>query len=130
MIEILSKNFLIIVFTNQPDVARTKNTKINVVEINSKLLEILKITKIYTCYSDNNLNYMRKPNPGMIYLAKKRFNLDLKKSYVVGDRDKDIIAGKKAKCKTVLIKKKYNDYKIINPDFAIGDIKQLIKIVK
>ena len=61
----------------------------------------------------------RKPNPGMIFSAKKKFNLNLKKCFVVGDRDNDIKCGKKAGCKTVLLKKKYNNFKFSNPDYAI-----------
>ena len=129
VIKILSKKFLIIVFTNQPDVSRGKNTKANVKEINFKLAEVLKINKIYTCYSDNNQNYMRKPNPGMIYAAKKKFNLNLKESFVVGDRNKDILAGKKANCITILIKKKYNKKNSSNPDYIVSDFKELLKII-
>lgn len=129
VVKILSKNFLIIVITNQPDVSRGKNTKENVKKINFKLTEILKINKIYTCYSDNNLNYMRKPNPGMIYSAKKKFNLNLKKSFVVGDRNKDILAGKKAHCRTILIKKKYNKENSSHPDYIISNFKELLKII-
>mgnify|MGYP001184255487 CR=1 FL=1 len=129
VIKILSKKFLIIVFTNQPDVSRGKNTKANVKEINLKLAEVLKINKIYTCYSDNNQNYMRKPNPGMIYAAKKKFNLNLKESFVVGDRNKDILAGKKANCITILIKKKYNKKNSSNPDYIVSDFKELLKII-
>ena len=73
---------------------------------------------------------MRKPNPGMILAAKKKFKLKLKKSYVVGDRDKDIIAGKKAKCRTILINKKYNNPKISNPDNTIKNFKELLTIIK
>ena len=45
----------------------------------------------------------RKPKPGMILQAAKDFNIDLSKSYMVGDGENDILAGKAAGCKTVLI---------------------------
>ena len=48
---------------------------------------------------------MRKPNPGMIIQAQKKFNIDIKNSFVIGDRDKDIKCGKKVGCKTILLKK-------------------------
>tara|TARA_B100001741_G_C16201495_1_gene436079 strand:- start:36 stop:563 length:528 start_codon:yes stop_codon:yes gene_type:complete len=126
----LSKKYYIIVITNQPDVSRGRNSKENVIKINLKLQEVLKIDKIYTSYSDNDKNYLRKPNPGMIYLAKKNFKLNLQNSYVVGDRDKDIFAGKKAKCKTVLIKKIYNNKNLSKPDFKIKNFKELLRIIK
>ena len=45
----------------------------------------------------------RKPKPGMLLRAAKDFNIDLQKSYMVGDSESDILAGKAAGCKTVLI---------------------------
>ena len=125
-----AKNYLIIVITNQPDVFRGKNLKQNVVKINLKLKKYLKIDQIYTCYSDNDNNYYRKPNPGMIFKAKKKYNLILKKSYVVGDREKDILTGIRAHCKTILIKKSYNKKLISKPDHYIKDFKELLKIIK
>ena len=130
VIQKLSEKYLIIVITNQPDVSRSKNSRKNVIKINSELIKVMRIHKVYTSYSDNDKNYMRKPNPGMIYLAKKQFSINLKKSFVVGDSHKDIAAGKKAKCKTILLKKKYNNYKCSNPDFAINDFDELLNIIK
>ncbi len=130
VIQKLSAKYIIIVITNQPDISRGKNSKKNVIKINSELIKKLNINKIYTSYSDNDKNYMRKPNPGMIYLAKKQFNINLKKSFVVGDSHKDIAAGKKAKCKTILFKKKYNNYKFSRPDFTINDFDELLNIIK
>ena len=130
VIQKLSVKYLIIVITNQPDVSRGKNSMRNVIKINSELIKVLKINKVYTSYSDNDKNFMRKPNPGMIYLAKKQFNIDLKASFVVGDTHKDVLAGKKAKCKTILLKKKYNNFKFSQPDFAISDFDELLNIIK
>ena len=126
----LSKHFLIIIITNQPDVDRGLNKKINVERINKKLKKILNINKIYTCYSSNNKDIMRKPNPGMILTAQKKFNIDIKNSFVIGDRDKDIKCGKKVGCKTILLKKKYNNVEKIKPDFAIKNLKEVLKIIK
>jgi len=126
----LRHKYYIFIITNQPDVSRGKNTKKNVVLINSVIKTKLKIDKIFTSYSDNEKNFMRKPNPGMIYKAKKIYDLNLKKSYVVGDRCKDILAGKKSMCKTILINKKYNSKINIIPDFKINNLKDLLLIIK
>lgn len=126
----LKRKFLIIVITNQPDVSRGLNTKVNVININNKLSKCLKIDKIYTCYSSNNKYYMRKPNPGMIYAAKRKFNLNLRDSFVIGDRDKDIICGKSAGCKTILLKTKYNSHKSLKPNFTITSLKDILNIIK
>ena len=89
VLEKLSKKFLLIVITNQPDVSR-----------------------------------------GMIYLAKKKYKINLKLSYVVGDTCKDILAGKRASCKTVLINKSYNKNSHCNPDYKINNLKQILNIIK
>ena len=130
VIDRLSKNYKIFIITNQPDVARGLNSKKNVIEINSKLKKLLSLNKIYTSYSSNDENYFRKPNPGMILKAKKEFNLNLKKSYVIGDREKDIIAGAKAGCKTILIKKSYNNHKTIKCSHLINKLKDILRIIK
>ena len=126
----LSKKYLILIITNQPDVSRGKNTKQNVIKINSKLKNVLKIDDIFTCYSSDDSNHMRKPKPGMIYLARKKYEIKLEKSYVVGDTYKDILAGQKAKCKTILLKKKYNKSQQYKPDYIIKNLKDILEIIK
>lgn len=130
VLEKLSKKFLLIVITNQPDVSRGKNSKKNVTQINNKLKKKLPLNYIITSFSANNKNFMRKPNPGMIYLAKKKYKINLKLSYVVGDTCKDILAGKRASCKTVLINKSYNKNSHCNPDYKINNLKQILNIIK
>jgi len=126
----LKNDYLIFIITNQPDVGRKKNTKKNVKKINDYLLKKLPITKIYTCYcSTNNCKY-RKPKPGMILKAFKEYNLDLKKSYVIGDRYKDINAGRAANCKTILIDRNYNEKIRKKPLFVVNNFKEISKIFK
>lgn len=126
----LSKKYLILIITNQPDVSRGKNTRQNVIKINLKLKNVLKIDDIFTSYSSDDRNFMRKPNPGMIYLAKKKYKIKLEKSFVVGDTYKDILAGQKAKCQTILLKKKYNKLQKYKPDYVIKNLKDILKIIK
>lgn len=126
----LKAKYKIFVITNQPDVARGNNKKKNVIEINKELMRTLPIEKVYTSYSSNNKNYNRKPNPGMIKKAKKQYNINLKKSYVVGDTEKDIIAGEKAGCKTILIKKKYNLNHYLGKSFYAKNLKDILKYIK
>ena len=66
-----SKNFLIIVVTNQPDVKRKKVTKNFINSIHKHLKKNLKYDDLYVCYEDNDNSFYRKPKPGMLFLAKK-----------------------------------------------------------
>ena len=126
----LKKKYLIFVITNQPDVARKKNTKKNVDEINKYLMKKLPIKKTYTCYCSKNICKYKKPKPGMIFKASKIYNIDLKKSYVVGDRWKDINAGSAAKCKTIFINKNYSEKIRKKPLYVLGNFEEITKIIK
>ena len=96
--------YLAIVVTNQPDVARGWVKKENVELVNSKIKELLPIDDIRICYHTNSDNCLcRKPLPGMLTEAAELWDIDLKESWMVGDRYGDITAGHKAGCKTVLI---------------------------
>ena len=63
-----------------------------------------------TCWHpfDNECEY-RKPKPGLIFNAQKSFNIDLKKSFFVGDRWRDINAGYRAGCQTLFISRGYSE---------------------
>lgn len=126
----LKRNYLLMLLTNQPDVKRKKNSKINVENINLYLKKKLSLDYILVDYSDDEKNYFRKPNPGMILFAKKKFNLDLEKSFVVGDRWRDIDAGFVTKCKTIFIDKNYNEKLNHEPDFKIKSFKEILKYIK
>lgn len=126
----LKKNYLIFLITNQPDVARKNNYKKNVIEINNYLKKKLSITQVYTCYCDNKNCKYKKPNIGMLNKASKKYNLDLSKSYVIGDRWKDIDAGNKAGCITIFLDKKYNERINTKPDHKITYFYELRKIFK
>ncbi|MFP5384879.1 MAG: D-glycero-alpha-D-manno-heptose-1,7-bisphosphate 7-phosphatase [Bacteriovoracia bacterium] len=103
--EILLKHgFLLIVVTNQPDVARGWVSRDAVDEVNKKLRELLQVHDLKACFhtDDDNCN-CRKPQPGMLVEAAREWSVDLKKSFMVGDRISDVEAGKAAGCRTILI---------------------------
>ena len=66
----------------------------------------------------------------MIFKAAKMYNIDLKKSYVVGDRWKDINAGYAAKCKTIFIDKKYSEKIKKKPTYILNSFKEISKVFK
>ena len=65
----------------------------------------------------------------MIKKAIKTYSIDVKKSYMVGDRWKDIVAGKRSKCNTILLNKKYSEKNKCKPDYTIRNLKDILKIV-
>jgi D-glycero-D-manno-heptose 1,7-bisphosphate phosphatase len=123
-------NWLVIVVTNQPDVARNIISKENVEKINSHLKSTLQFNEIYTCYHDNeDFCDCRKPKPGMLVAASKKNNIILKNSYMVGDRWSDIEAGNKAGCKTIFIDYDYREKKPINFNYRVKSFNEAANII-
>jgi len=74
----------------------------------------------------------RKPNPFFLKMAKKLYNLDFSRSWMIGDRTSDIECGVRSGVKTIgLLNKHYCfDDKRYKPDFLIKNINQVFKIIK
>lgn len=116
-IKLLNKNrFKVIVATNQSGVARGYFTEETVKEINRYIQESLVkggafIDKFYYCphHIEGTVEkyrkecYCRKPDPGMLEEAAREFGIDLKTSFVIGDKISDIEAGHRAGCKTIFL---------------------------
>ena len=129
--ELKKKNFIIIVVTNQPDVKRGKLTKYSLKIINLVIKKYFLVDEIYTCMHDKIDNCdCRKPKPGMLKKAMKKWNINLKKSFLVGDRNKDIQAGNSAGCTTIFIDYNYNELKPENYDYKFTSISKMKKIIK
>lgn len=129
--KLANAGFLLIGVTNQPDVARNTQSREVVEEINSYIKAELPITAIFTCYHDNKDGCScRKPKPGLILEAAKEYNIDLAKSWMVGDRWKDISAGQAAGLRTVFVDYHYNEsYNGLPASFVIEDVSALADII-
>ena len=127
--QLTQHGYVLIIITNQPDVARGK-TKIEVVNsINNYLQQKLLIDDVFCCIHDDSDNCnCRKPKPGMIIEATKKWNIDIANSYMVGDRWKDIETGKNAGLKTILINYGYNE-KYVEPDYSCINFNEVTQII-
>ncbi len=122
------KEFLTIIVTNQPDVARGFTSWETLNKMHNFIKENLSIDDIYTCpHDDNSSCQCRKPKPGMLRQAAKKWDVDLKNSFLIGDNWRDIGAGENAGCTTILIDYPYN--KKIKSDFRVDDLKCAGKII-
>lgn len=96
--------FLLLVATNQPDVARGTQSRQTVDAINSALCARLPLDGVFVCYHDDADHCLcRKPEPGLLVEAARSWQIELRASFVVGDRRRDIEAGHRAGCATVLV---------------------------
>jgi D-glycero-D-manno-heptose 1,7-bisphosphate phosphatase len=116
-------DYLAIIITNQQGIGKKIMNEKELAMIHNEMQEILKAKTGYVfddilyCSDLNETNsFRRKPNPGMILEAINKWNIDAGKSFMIGDRKSDILAGKNAGVKTILIgnNPSVND---INPDF-------------
>jgi D-glycero-D-manno-heptose 1,7-bisphosphate phosphatase len=96
--------FRLIVVTNQPDVGAGRIERDVVQEMHRRLAAALPVDAIMTCFHTRQDHCdCRKPAPGMILAAAREFNIDLARSFMIGDRASDIEAGAAAGCRTVFI---------------------------
>ncbi len=116
--------WLLVVVTNQPDVGRGTTTRESVEEINGLLARRLPIDSFSVCYHrDEDQCACRKPQPGLVLEAARRFGIDLGASYLVGDRWRDMAAGVAAGCKTVFIDHGYNERgPVAEPDIRVRSL--------
>jgi D-glycero-D-manno-heptose 1,7-bisphosphate phosphatase len=117
--------FLLIVVTNQPDVARGTTTREAVEAINAALGAALPIDEFRTCLHDSGAGCdCRKPKPGALLAAAALHDIDLLQSYMVGDRWRDTEAGRRAGCKTVLVDYAYDEKQ---PGYVDHRVKSLLE---
>lgn len=101
--------FLIVV-TNQPDVGRGTQSAAIVEQMHARLRESLPLDDILVCYHGDDANCAcRKPRPGLLLEAQQRYSMDLSRSFLIGDRWRDIDAGNEAGCTTILIDRQYRE---------------------
>jgi D-glycero-D-manno-heptose 1,7-bisphosphate phosphatase len=100
----------LIVVTNQPDVARGTQTAAAVEEIHRHLGGVLPVDEFLSCFHDDGDGCgCRKPKPGLILEGAARRGVDPRRSFLVGDRWRDIEAGQAAGCRTVWIDRGYRE---------------------
>lgn len=108
--ELKARGFLLLVVTNQPDVAKGITSRQAVDAINHKLASELPVDDVFVCYHQDSDNCdCRKPKPGMILQGARKHNVDLAESFMVGDRWRDVEAGQNAGCRTVFIDGGYEE---------------------
>ena len=101
--------FLAIVISNQPDITRGKLKQSDLDKMTELLHEQLSIDDVFYCtHDDDNDIGCRKPAPGLFYKAQEKYNINFKKSFMIGDTWKDLEAAKQAGITMILIRRDYN----------------------
>lgn len=119
--------WMLIVVTNQPDIARGATTTAEVDAINSVLTRRIDVDAVLVCpHDDSDACRCRKPAPGLLEAAAHEFGIDLKQSIMVGDRWRDIEAGKRAGCRTVFVDAGYAEPVPAEPDHKVSSLQEAV----
>ena len=111
-----ARGFLLIVVTNQPDIARGLAPVSLIDALNARVTSGLPIDAVEMCpHDDNDGCNCRKPKPGMLLRAAERDDIDLSNSFMIGDRWRDIEAGRQTGCRTLLIGDGYSEKELNDP---------------
>jgi len=119
--------FLLIVVTNQPDIARGTRTWEDVQAVNRRLSELLPLDEIRVCpHDDRDQCDCRKPAPGLLVTAARERGIDLRRSVMVGDRWRDVESGERAGCWTVFVDHGYSEIRPERPDLTVHSLGEAV----
>jgi D-glycero-D-manno-heptose 1,7-bisphosphate phosphatase len=126
--------YLLVVVTNQPDVGRGILKKEVVEAIHEAMMQRLPIDRIEVCYHAGaefgEECDCRKPRSGMLFAAAKKLAIDLARSFMIGDRWRDVECGLNAGCRTIFIEWDYQEGLIRPPDYRAGSLLEAAKLIQ
>ena len=118
--------FNVFVVSNQPDVSRGLMSNSDLKKMTLALMKKLVVDEVYYCIHDDWEGCdCRKPLPGLINRAAKEYDIDLDRSFYVGDTWRDVEAAKNARVRCLLLNRDYNQD--ILCDKRISNIKEIIQ---
>lgn len=123
--------FVLVVVTNQPDIARGKQTRDEVDRMHDVLRARLPLDEIIVCaHDDSDECPCRKPRPGMILDAAARLGLDLARSVCVGDRWRDVESAKRAGVLAIFVDRGYGERRPTDADAVVAGLPDAVKVIE
>lgn len=139
-LKLIPADYLKIIISNQSGIARGLFTCEHAESFNQALVDMLEkngviIEKIYYCpHGPDDDCECRKPKIGLFESAKRHYNIDYEKSWVIGDKDSDVQAGKNIGSRTILVKTGYAGLEraalTTKPDFIVNNLYEAAEIIK
>lgn len=128
--ELKSAGWRLVVVTNQPDVATGKLDRAVLDAMHERLRRELPLDDIRVCcHVDADACACRKPKPGLLLDAAREMGLSLAESFMVGDRWRDVSAGKAAGCRTIFVDYGYAEALRDAPDFTVRNLPEAMRII-
>ena len=128
-----ARGYFLVVATNQPDVGRGVVERTVIERMHEVMCSFLPIDHVEVCYAsgkESTPDPNRKPLPGMLFTAATKFGIDLVASWMVGDRWRDVACGKAAGCKTIFIDYGYSEELIVQPDFTVTNLLEVVNVIR
>lgn len=132
--QLKAAGFVLVVATNQPDVGRGTQSQAVVEAMHAHLLRLVpQIDLIQVCYHGGTDHGQacdcRKPKPTMLLDAARRLGLDPARSWMIGDRWRDIDCGHAAGCRTIFLDWGYTEQLRARPDFTVKSFPEAVGII-
>lgn len=122
--------FLLVIVTNQPDVGRGTQRQAVVEEMHRHICHALPIDRVEVCYDGGDMpSDFIKPAPGMLLRAARELEIDLARSFMVGDRWRDVDCGLAAGCVTIFIDYGYREKLRSEPDFRVSNLLEAARLI-
>lgn len=122
--------FLLVVVTNQPDVATGRTAKATMEAMHAEICRLMPIDDFMICFhTDADSCSCRKPKPGLILEATEKHGIEIKSSYIVGDRWRDILAGQAAGCRTIFVDHGYVQDQPAAPDQTVKSLAEAATLI-
>ena len=122
--------FVRIVVTNQPDVGRGTQSRETVEAIHAELQRRLPLDAVYVCYhAGHEACACRKPQPGLLFQAARDHGIDLARSFLIGDRWKDVAAAAAAGVRPIFIDYGYAEPKPAEPHDAARSVEEAAELI-
>jgi D-glycero-D-manno-heptose 1,7-bisphosphate phosphatase len=122
--------FRVVVVTNQPDISNGLVPARLVEEFHAELQASLRIDRIHTCpHSSADGCNCRKPLAGLLDLEAEYEPVDFSRSWMVGDRDSDVAAGRAAGCRTVFIDRGWRDETGSRADIRVVSLADAVQAI-
>jgi D-glycero-D-manno-heptose 1,7-bisphosphate phosphatase len=131
-VKLKKAGYLLIVATNQPDVGRGTLDQNVVTAIHDHMCRLLPIDRVEVCFHPGKGQSdcdCRKPRPGMLLRAARALQVDLARSWMVGDRWRDIDCGHAAGCHTIFIDRGYAEELQQQPEFRARSLLEAAQII-
>jgi D-glycero-D-manno-heptose 1,7-bisphosphate phosphatase len=124
-----ARGLLVFVVTNQPDVARGHLDPAHLAEMSAILRRSVAVDEIAVCpHDDADHCGCRKPKPGMVLALAHKWGVDLSGSFMIGDSWKDVEAGRRAGCRTILVEG--HDRVNCLPDRTVSSLGEAVAIIE